>query len=430
MPLTSTSKERRRDYARFLLIFVFLGFLMKISSEFIHEMGHAVTVIMLGGKILGISIRAEWPFTLSYTRWNIPNPSNANLALIAVAGILFETVTTIIGQFALFLRKKMSLFYKISIFWLSFWTYLSPVVYLVVGAFYPFGDILDLVNAISIPNYLIFTLGFAMLILCTYSLSIILRDIFSKIFTLTTASSAVSYFWALINTFFVFVTIITYGLPTPPVITVTIIVVIFLWSYLSVRWLLEYISRSRVESTLSSTKHIKRYPMNSTHIEGADRRLKLGYTALFSIALISTIMSGYVVNQYVSSYRIVMKTNIEIEVVDIDLDPNSPTLNLSVSIFNPSNKNMTLDKIEFEVKLNSKFMHRQVFQSIPTASPGSYITFNRVVSLPKDRMFTIEEAVKLDSWKWTLSGAGHVITMFGETLLRFTSENSCKPEIL
>ena len=99
-------------------------------------------------------------------------------------------------------------------------------------------------------------------------------------------------------------------------------------------------------------------------------------------------------------------------------------------VFNPTSENMTLDRIEFDIKLNNKFMHHQVLHPIPTARPESYVTFNRVLLLPKDRMFTIEEAARDDSWEWTVSGSGYALTMFGETLLRFKSDSTCKPQVV
>ena len=410
-------------------MFVFLGFIMKIFSEFIHEMGHTFTVMMLGGKILGISIRAEWPFTLSHTKWVLPNPSNMELALIAVAGILFETVTSIVGQSILFRRRRIRPVYAISLFWLSFWTYLSPVVYLIIGAIHPFGDVLDLVNAMPVPSFLTGALGVIMLISSTYTLSLILRGVFSNVLELPTASDAVSYFWAFLHTFFVLVTIVTYGLPTPPAITVASMVVIFIWSYITARWLLVFVSRLKGAQRLWPPKYVKPSPASSTSVEDRSRKLKLGYTALFSVAVISTLLTGYMVNQYLSTYSVVMKTSIEIEVANIELGPNAPLLNLSVRVYNPTSKNMTLDRIEFDVKLNRKFMQHQVLQTIPTARPESYVTFNRAISLPKDRMFTIEEAAKEGSWEWTVSGSGYVETMFGETLLRFKSESTIQPHV-
>lgn len=429
MSLKPIAKERRREYARFLLMFVFFGFIMKISSEFIHEMGHTFTVMMLGGKILGISIRAEWPFTLSHTKWVLPNPSNMELALIAVAGILFETVTSIVGQSILFMRRRLRPVYAISLFWLSFWTYLSPVVYLVMGAINPFGDVLDLVNAMPVPSFLILSLGVIMLISSTYTLSLILRRIFSDVLELPTASDAVSYFWAFLHTFFVLVTIVTYGLPTPPAITVVSMVVIFIWSYITARWLLLFVSRLRGAERSWPSIYVKPSPASPTSVEDRSRKLRLGYATLFSVALISTLLTGYIVDQYLSTYSVVMKTSIEIEVANIELGPNEPLLYLSVRVFNPSSKDITLNRIEFDVKLNRRFMEHQVLQTIPAAKPESYVTFDRAISLPKDRMFTIEEAARDGSWEWTVSGSGYVTTMFGETLLRFRSESTCQPRV-
>ena len=426
MSLKPTTKERRREYAKFLLMFVFLGFTMKILSEFIHEAGHASTVLMLGGEILEISIRAEWPFTLSHTKWVIPNPSNMNLALIAVAGILFEAVTSIIGQCILVFRRGMRPLYAVSLFWLSFWTYLSPVVYLLMGAIHPFGDVLDLLNAVPVSVYLIGSLGVAMLVSCTYLLSQSLRDIFSNVLGPSEASDAVSYFWAFLHTFFVLVTIVTYGLPAPPVITVMSMVGIFIWSYITARWLLVFVSRQGGAEKLWAPRYAPA-SLSSVSPEDRGRRLKLGYAALFSVALISMLLTGYMVNQYLSAYSVVMKTKIEIEVVHVELGPDEPLLNLSVNVFNPTDEDMTLDRIEFDVKLNGKFMQHHVLQPIPATRPGSYIAFSRAVSLPRDRMFTIEQAMSDDSWAWTVSGSGHVVTMFGETLLRFNSNSVCKP---
>jgi len=430
MSLKIMANERRRVYANYLLMFAFFGFLMKIVSEFVHEMGHVITVLILGGKILGISIRAEWPFALSYTKWTIPNPSYINLAMVAIAGILFEIVTSIIGQSILILKKNMHPTYAIPIFWLSFWTYLSPVVYLVMGAFHPFGDILDLVNVIAVPKLLIGIIGLVILIPFTYLLSLILRNIFSKIMDLSKASDMVSYFWALIYTFYIFVTIITYGMPIPPTTTVAFMLVLFIWSYICSKWVLVYISELRSNEKIRRVKYFKSLAIYSASHKKSDRKLNLAYTIIFLAATISVILTAYTINQYLSTYNIVIKTGIEIEVVNIDINSNEPSLNLGITIINPTSKNITLDRIEFEINLNNKFMKHHVLDSIPLAKPGSYITFNKVIDLPKDRMFTIEEAIGDDNWGWTVSGAAYVQTMFGETILRFKSESTCKPQVV
>jgi len=424
--LSIPARERRREYARFVLMFVFLGFAMKVVSEFIHEMGHVSTVLLLGGEVLGVSIRAEWPFTLSHTRWIIPNPTGVNLTLIAVAGIVFETVTSITGQAILLLRKEIKSVCSVSIFWLSFWTYLSPVVYLLMGALHPFGDVLDLVDAVQVPRLLIGGAGAALFVSSTYSLSLILRNIFLDLLDLRAASNAVSYFWAVLHTFFVIVTVVTYGLPMSPTITVASMVVIFIWSYIFARWLLMYVSRLR-GGRLPMQGYVE--PSRSAaDSEDPARKIKLGYTLLFSAALLSALLTGYMATQYLGTYNVVMKTSITAEVVAVELGPDDPVLNLSVSVFNPTDEDMTLDRMEFDIKLNGKYMHHQVLHQIPGAEPGSYVTFSRSVVLPRDRIFTIEEATRDDRWVWTVSGSGYVMTMFGETLLRFESGSACRPQ--
>ena len=95
MPVTNTLMARRREYARFLLTFLFLGFLMKIASELIHEMGHASFVLIFGGRVTEMSISVEWPFALSHTRWELQSPTEIQIALISAAGIIFDVVTSL-----------------------------------------------------------------------------------------------------------------------------------------------------------------------------------------------------------------------------------------------------------------------------------------------------------------------------------------------
>lgn len=404
---------------------------MKIASEIIHEMGHTLFVLMFGGKILGIRIGVEWPFTLSYTTWDITNPSNTQIALIAIAGILFDTLTSIAGQSILILRKRIRPIVAISLFWLSFWSYLSSVVYLVMGAVHPFGDILDLITAVPVPRLWIGSAGMALLISNTYSLSIILKDLFSRVLQQTKASETVPYFWVLLHTSFVLITIAKYGLPAPPMITSTVLVLIFIWSYITARWSMAIVARlmgSRGKTELSGWIKPRLADM-SADSRVQHRKLKLGYVVLFSIALMSVLLTGYMISQYVATYRIIMKTSIEVDVTNFELNPNEPVVNLSVRIVNPTNKNLTLSRIEFDVHLNQKFMVHQVIRQIPTADPESQISFNHVLTLPLDRMFTVEDALKEGRWEWRVSGSGYVETLFGETLLRFKSVSTCEPQV-
>jgi LEA14-like dessication related protein len=431
MPVTNTFMARRREYARFLLTFLFLGFMMKVVSEFIHEMGHASFVLIFGGRVTGMSISVEWPFTLSHTRWELQNPTDIQIALISVAGIVFDVITSLAGQTILRTRKEIRPFLAIAMFWLSFWPYLSSVVYLVIGAFYPFGDVLDLIGAVPLPQILIGTIGVILLISYTYSLSLILKDILSSALGLGNASEMVSYFWAILHMFFVSITIVKYGMPMPPSITVTVLVLIFVWSIFIARWLLVIVSRLRgteVKSKLFISSRQRSLDLVADD-DARRRNQRLGYAVLFSAALISVILTGYMINQYTTTYSLVMKTDIEIDVAGFDLGQDKPALNLTVKIMNPNRGNLKLRKIEFEVHLNQKYMDHQVLGQIPVVQPESEASFDYVLLLPVDRMFTINQAFESGRWEWQITGTAYVDTLFGNTLLRFKSDSTRPPHV-
>jgi LEA14-like dessication related protein len=429
MALSIFPRERRREYARFLLAFVFLAFLMKIAGEFIHETGHALFVEVFGGRILGIEISVEWPFTLSRTKWELADPTGFQLAAVAVAGILFDTFTTITGQTILLKRWVTRPLYAISIFWLSFWSYLNSVVYLVVGAFHPFGDIVDLINAVEAPRLWIGVLGFVLLVGYSYSLSIILRGIFSMVFERDRASEMVSIFWVALHLFFVFVTVVRYGFPMSPTVAATVLVMIFAWSYISGRWIIGAVSRlSRVGEGWRIAGFL-RTGTNDVVKENEDRsrRYKTGYIALFSIAIVSVLVTGYMVSQYVSAYSLIMKTDILVETEAFEMDPDAASLNLTVSVYNPSKTSLSVGKIEFDVKLNDKYIEHTVLREIPIAPPQDTTAFVYSLEIPRERWFTLDEAISRGKWDWSVTGTGYVDTMFGETLLRFRTSATSPP---
>lgn len=149
--------------------------------------------------------------------------------------------------------------------------------------------------------------------------------------------------------------------------------------------------------------------------------------ALLSVALISTLLTGYMLNQYTATYSILMKTEIDVEVTHFDYSRGEPVLNLTVIIVNPNQKEIQLHKIEFDVYLNQKYMEHQVITHIPVVIPESQATFDHTIFLPKDRMFTVEDAQEQGKWEWKVSGSGYVETLFGDTILRFKTINKLPP---
>lgn len=149
--------------------------------------------------------------------------------------------------------------------------------------------------------------------------------------------------------------------------------------------------------------------------------------ALLSVALISTLLTGYMLNHYIVTYSLVMKTEIDVEVTHFDYSRGEPVMNLSVRIVNPNKKELQLRKIEFDVYLNQKYMEHQVIMHIPVVISESQATFDHTMILPQDRMFTVENAEEQGKWEWKVSGSGYVETLFGDTLLRFKTINKLPP---
>ncbi|MFP3951935.1 MAG: hypothetical protein ACLFVP_07360 [Candidatus Bathyarchaeia archaeon] len=401
---------------------------MKVVTEIIHEAGHILIVLLFGGRILALNIRVEWPFAHSHTIWRLSDPTNVQIALVAVAGILFDTITTVSGQLILRKRKNMGILGALSVFWVSFWAYLSIVVYLVMGAFQPFGDMLDLLNAVMIPRLWIGFLGFTLLLLFTYSLSVILRKIFIRELKIERSLELVSIFWLLLHLFFVSLTIVKYGLPTPPIIAGATMVVIFSWSYVSGRWLMLAVSDIKGIEPITNLSEEPKPKMVNMGSKINDMKQRKGFIIFFSIAIFSALVTGVMVNQYISTYSVIMKTEVKVNATRFELAEETSILNTMVSVYNPIEDNLTVKRISFDVKLNGKYMTHQDIYSIPSIPPKNGISVEHTVQLPPERRFTIEEALEEDRWSWTLQGTGYIETMFGETLLRFKCVSNIDPE--
>jgi len=419
--------EKRRMYARFLLSFLFIGLLMKILGEFTHEAGHALTVLALGGSIKGIFISFEWPFSLSHTTWALDGPTGGELALIAVAGILSDTLLTVLGQSLLLSRRVTHSLATVSLFWLSFWTYLNSMVYLVVGSVHPFGDVLDLMETAPVPRVLIGALGVTLLAAYTYSLSLILRGIFSQLLEPEKASEMVSMFWILLHMFFVLATIVRYGLPMPPEIAVASLVLVFTLSYISGRGLILLVSRLGTGERLELIGSPELRPRESETDGNRGRREKYGYAVILLVAVVSVIATGVMVNQYLSTYNLIMKTEMAVEATGFEMEQGAAVLYVNVSVYNPTPETLTIKRVEFDVKLNGKYMTQMTLNEIPSVAPSETAFFGETVALPTERGFTIDKAVRDDSWGWTVSGVGYVDTLFGETLLRFRCASTVAP---
>lgn len=189
-----------QDKKFFLVVFMVIGFVMKLVAEFVHEVfGHGLFVLLFGGEIIGVHISILWPYELSYICWNLPDGINSvQMAWIYMSGILISLCLSFVIQVFLFLTKKIWRCFALSLFWLAFWTFISATGYLLVGGLAPFGDVFELIKLGVLTESLSFVVGFMIFIIGFIALSWILRRILTEILTSKGASLSVVLFWLII----------------------------------------------------------------------------------------------------------------------------------------------------------------------------------------------------------------------------------------
>lgn len=193
-------KKPLQDKRIFLASFIALGFVMKIVSEFVHEVcGHGLFVLLFGGKIKTVYISVLWPYELSYISWSLPSGvTSVQMAWIYGGGILACLCVSFLIQVFLILKKKISWYFALTLFWLAFWTLINSTGYLVIGGLTPFGDIQDLIRLGVFTAFLSLALGVILFFVGSVVLSWILRGILVGEFPLKRASLGVPFFWLII----------------------------------------------------------------------------------------------------------------------------------------------------------------------------------------------------------------------------------------
>ncbi|HDI12406.1 MAG TPA: hypothetical protein ENF63_02305 [Candidatus Bathyarchaeota archaeon] len=189
------SEIEKHPLKMFLASLVVVGFLTKIISEFIHEIGHGIFVLLFRGEILEIYISPFWPLQHSWIKWSFPRQiGREELAVIYAGGILFCLIISFLIQVLLSLRETFW-FYKLSLAWLSFWTLLNGTGYLILGGIKPFGDIEQLINIGYLTQPSSFVLGLSLFIIGCYTLSKIFFGVFLKFFSAKTSRILIVIFW-------------------------------------------------------------------------------------------------------------------------------------------------------------------------------------------------------------------------------------------
>lgn len=184
-----------RSPISFLTIFFICGFLTKLISETLHELGHGVFVIVFGGEVLEIFISVFWPFQRSWIRWSLPeNIGSGELSIIYAGGILLCLAVSFSLQAYLHLRKN-SWIVSLPLAWLSFWCFLNGVGYLTLGGLLSYGDVKALIELGCLTKATSIAVGLALFAVGFPSLSKILFNIFSEKFSRRGSILAITIFW-------------------------------------------------------------------------------------------------------------------------------------------------------------------------------------------------------------------------------------------
>ena len=188
-------QKNRKSLFSFLTVFFIYGFLTKLISETLHEVGHGIFVMAFGGKVLKIFISVLWPLQRSWIRWRLPeNIGSWELSLIYAGGILTCLVVSFSLQAYLHLKKNPWII-SLPLAWLSFWCFLNGAGYLILGGLVSYGDIRDLIKLGCLTNISSIVIGLILFAIGFPSLSKIFFNIFSRKFSEKGSMIASMLFW-------------------------------------------------------------------------------------------------------------------------------------------------------------------------------------------------------------------------------------------
>ncbi len=169
---------------KFLVVFFFLAFAMKVIGELVHEvMGHGFFVLLFGGEIVRVHISLLWPYELSSITPHPPLGGFEAWQLIWIdgGGILVCLIVSCVFQALLLLKIMKDWRLSTLLFWLSFWTFLNPTGYLIVGGIRPFGDVAALIAKGILTQGTSLLVGLIIFFAAFFSISKILMDLFSSV---------------------------------------------------------------------------------------------------------------------------------------------------------------------------------------------------------------------------------------------------------
>jgi len=177
----------------FLSSIILISFLMKYFSEWSHEfLGHGGFGFLLGGSLVDYSVSWIWPLEFGFALVNLPLGSGSIArALLASGGIITCGSAAVISQTLIFLVLRKKVLNRIwlfigfhFIFWYGFWAFMNSIGYLLIGGLLNFGDIGQIVYLTGLPNSLFISIGFVLLIVLYYMISVNTYSLFKPIISL------------------------------------------------------------------------------------------------------------------------------------------------------------------------------------------------------------------------------------------------------
>lgn len=233
--------EKRSPW--FLLLFVLLGPTTIWIGEVIHEVfGHCLFIFLLGGSVEELFISPLAPYVPSKLVWEATGLPLLRKALIASAGMMMSLLFSFVIQ--LFsLRRKLSFEFQMLLFWLSFWTFINTVSYMIIGVVLPFGDIAVLMELGVVSNIHLGLVGMILTFPGLYLLSCRLTAILSEIFIPSKVISVSMMFWILLPLPFIAAELARTPGPPPPLIGASFLVLLLPSSYFVLSQGISFVSK-------------------------------------------------------------------------------------------------------------------------------------------------------------------------------------------
>ncbi len=199
---------------RFILIFIFMGFIVKMIVEIIHEiLGHGLIVLLAGGKINSFTISWLWPLEFSSISWHLPSDVPPLLRSYVIAGGIIVCIIVCFFSLVLlhFILSEKRILLSIFLIWLTFWSLINGTGYLIIGGLNPFGDISQLIQLGILTQLSSLLLGLGLFGIGFVLLSIYVNQFFSKHFSAYREYIVIT-FWGLIP-FLTFLTVLGHNFP-------------------------------------------------------------------------------------------------------------------------------------------------------------------------------------------------------------------------